>query len=55
MLPKYAGSFTAEVRTVFLYHCLEVSSPFKGILRRSSEGINRELKNHDEIHDDDVY
>ena len=43
MLPKYAGSFTAEVRTVFLCHRFEVSSPFRGILRRSSEAINSPL------------
>ena len=43
MLPKYVGRFTAEVRTVFLYHRFEVSSPFRGILRRSSEAINSPL------------
>ena len=39
MLPKYVGSFTAEVRTVYFCHRFEVSSPFKGILRRNSEAI----------------
>ena len=34
VLPKYVGRFTAEVRTVFLCHRFEVSSPFRGILRR---------------------
>ena len=43
MLPKYVGRFTAEVRTVFLCHRFEVSSPFRGILRRSSEAINSQL------------
>ena len=39
MLPKYVGSFTAEVRTVFLCHRFEVSSPFRSILNRNSEAI----------------
>ena len=43
MLPKYVGRFTAEVRTVFLCHRFEVSSPFRGFLRRSSEAINSPL------------
>ena len=43
MLPKYVGSFTAEVRTAFLCHRFEVSSPFRGILRCSSEAINSAL------------
>ena len=43
MLLKYVGRFTAEVRTVFLCHRFEVSSPFRGILRRSSEAINSAL------------
>ena len=34
MLPKYVGSFSAEVRTVYFF---QVSSPFRGILRRNSE------------------
>ena len=37
MLPKYIGSFTAEVRTVYFSHRFEVFSPFRGILRRNSE------------------
>ena len=37
MLPKYVGSFTAEVRTVYFCHRFEVSSLFTGILRRNSE------------------
>ena len=43
MLPKYAGSFTAEVRTAFLCHHFEVSSPFRRTLRCSSEAINSAL------------
>ena len=43
MLPKYVGSFTAEVRTVYFCHLFEVSSPFRGILRRNSEAINSAL------------
>ena len=43
MLPKYVGSFTAEVRTVYLFHRFEVSSPFRGILRRNSEAITAHL------------
>ena len=42
MLPKYGqydGSFTAEIRTVYFCHRFEVSSPFRGILRRNSEAI----------------
>ena len=39
MLPKYVGSFKAEVRTVYFFHHFEVSSPFRGILRRNSEAI----------------
>ena len=39
MLPKYVGSFSAEVRTVYFSHRFEVSSPFRGILRRNSEAI----------------
>ena len=39
MLPKYVGSFTAEVRTVCFCHRFEVSSPFRDILRRNSEAI----------------
>ena len=39
MLPKYVGSFTAEVRTVYSCHRFEVSSPFRGILRRNSEAV----------------
>ena len=42
-LPKYVGRVTAEVRTVFLCHRFELSSPFRGILRRSSEAINSPL------------
>ena len=34
MLPKYVGSFSAEVRTVYFF---QVSSPFRVILRRNSE------------------
>ena len=34
MLLKYVGRFTAEVRTVFLCHRFEVSSPFRGIVQR---------------------
>ena len=37
MLPKYIGSFTAEVRTIYFCYRFEVSSPFRGILRRNSE------------------
>ena len=40
MLPKYIGSFSAEVRTVYFF---QVSSPFKGILRRNSEAITAHL------------
>ena len=40
MLPKYVGSFSAEVRTVYFF---QVSSPFKGILRRNSEAITAHL------------
>ena len=40
MLPKYVGSFTAEVRIV---HFFQVSSPFRGILRRTSEAITAHL------------
>ena len=43
MLPKYVGSFTAEVRTVYFFHRFEVSSPFRGILRRNSEAITTHL------------
>ena len=39
MLPKYVGRFTAEVRTVYFSHRFEVSSSFRGILRRNSEAI----------------
>ena len=39
MLPKYVGSFTAEVRTFYFSHRFEVFSPFRGILRRNSEAI----------------
>ena len=39
MLPKYVGSFTAEIRTVNFSHRFEVSSPFRGILNRNSEAI----------------
>ena len=39
MLPKYVGSFTAEVITVYFSHRFEVFSPFGGILRRNSEAI----------------
>ena len=39
MLPKYVGSFTADVRTVYFSHGFENSSPFRGILRRNSEAI----------------
>ena len=39
MLPKYVGSFTVEVRNVYFSHRFEVSSPFRGILRRNSEAI----------------
>ena len=40
MLPKYVGSFTAEARTVYFF---QVSSPFRGILRRHSEAITAHL------------
>ena len=40
MLPKYVRSFTAEVRTVYFF---QVSSPFRGILRRNSEAITVHL------------
>ena len=40
MLPKYVRSFTAEVRTVDFF---QVSSPFRGILRRNSEAITAHL------------
>ena len=40
MLPKYVGSFSAEVRTVYFF---QVSSPFRGILRRNSEAITAHL------------
>ena len=40
MLPKYFGSFTAEARTVYFF---QVSSPFRGILRRNSEAITAHL------------
>ena len=40
ILPKYVGSFTAEVRTVYFF---QVSSPFRGILRRNSEAITAHL------------
>ena len=43
MLPKYVGSFTAEVRTVYFCHRFEVSSLFTGILRRNSEVLNSTL------------
>ena len=43
MLPKYVGRFTAEVRTVYFSHRFEVSSPFRGILRRNSETIMAHL------------
>ena len=43
MLPKYVGSFTAEVRTVYFCHRFEVSSLFRGILRRNSEVLNSTL------------
>ena len=43
MLPKYVGSFTAEVRTVYFFHRFEVSSPFRGILGRNSEAITTHL------------
>ena len=36
LLPKYVGSLTAEVRTVYFF---QVSSPFRDILRRNSEAI----------------
>ena len=39
-LPKYCGSFTAEVRTGYFF---QVSSPFRGILRRNSEAITAHL------------
>ena len=40
MLPKYVGSFSAEVRTVYFF---QVSSPFRGILRCNSEAITAHL------------
>ena len=40
MLPKCVGSFTAEARIVYF---LQVSSPFRGILRRNSEAITAHL------------
>ena len=40
MLPKYVGSFTAEVRSVYFF---QISSPFRGILRRNSEAITAHL------------
>ena len=40
MLPKYVGSLTAEVRTVYFF---QVSSPFRDILRRNSEAITAHL------------
>ena len=40
MLPKFVGSFSAEVRTVYFF---QVSSPFRGILRRNSEAITAHL------------
>ena len=43
MLPRYVGSFTAEVRTVYFFHRFEVSSPFRGILKRNSEAITAHL------------
>ena len=43
MLPKYVGSFTAKVRTVYFCHRFEVSSPFRGIVKRNSEAINSAL------------
>ena len=39
-IPKYVGSFRAEVRTVYFF---QVSSPFRGILRRNSEAITAHL------------
>ena len=39
-LPKYFGSFSAEVRTGYFF---QVSSPFRGILRRNSEAITAHL------------
>ncbi|XP_074624598.1 uncharacterized protein LOC141882543 isoform X2 [Acropora palmata] len=39
-IPKYVGSFTAEVRTVYFF---QVSSPFRGILRRDSKAITAHL------------
>ena len=45
MLPNNVGSFTAEVRSVYFFHHdrFEVSSPFRGILRRNSEAITAHL------------
>ena len=40
MLPKYVGSFTAEAKTFYFF---QVSSPFRGILRRNSEAITAHL------------
>ena len=40
MLPKYVRSFSAEVRTVYFF---QVSSPFRGILRRNSVAITAHL------------
>ena len=40
MRPKYVGGFSAEVRTVYFF---QVSSPFRGILRRNSEAITAHL------------
>ena len=43
MLPKYVGSFTAEVRNVYFCHRFELSSTFRGILRRNSGAIMAHL------------
>ena len=40
MLPKYVGSLTGEVRTVYFF---QVSSPFRCILRPNSEAITAHL------------
>ena len=40
MRPKYTGSFSAEVRTLYFF---QVSSPFRGMLRRNSEAITAHL------------
>ena len=40
---KYVGSFTAEVRNVYFCHRFELSSAFRGILRRNSGAIMAHL------------